>query len=280
MLSEKGDAPNVLVMSATPIPRTLSLILYGDLDISIVDELPPGRTPVATRIVPEAKRADMYGFLRREVEKGRQVYFVCPLVEESEAVEALPAEAVYEDLRANRLPDLRIELVHGRMKPADKDAALERFRTGEADVLVSTTVIEVGVNVPNATVMVIENAERFGLAQLHQLRGRVGRGTEASWCFLMAEPNARLRFLASTTDGFKIAQKDMELRGPGELFGTRQSGALSAGLGSLAGDAELLKLTHDEARDLMADPDTPEAKAVIELAKDRFAERLRDVAVN
>ena len=280
LLSEKGDAPNVLVMSATPIPRTLSLILYGDLDISIVDELPPGRTPVATRIVPEAKRDDMYGFLRGEVKKGRQVYFVCPLVEESEAVEALPAEAVYEDLRTNRLPDLRIELVHGRMKPADKDAALERFRTGEADVLVSTTVIEVGVNVPNATVMVIENAERFGLAQLHQLRGRVGRGAHQSWCFLMAEPNPRLKFLASTTDGFKIAQKDMELRGPGELFGTRQSGTLTAGIGSLAGDAELLKLSHDEARDLMADPEAPDSCAVIALAKERFAERLKDVAVN
>ena len=279
-LSEKGDAPNVLVMSATPIPRTLSLILYGDLDISIVNELPPGRTPVATRIVPEARREDMYDFLRREVAKGRQVYFVCPLVEESEAVEALPAEAVYEDLRTNKLPELRIELVHGRMKAADKDAALERFRTGEADVLVSTTVIEVGVNVPNATVMVIENAERFGLAQLHQLRGRVGRGTEESWCFLMAEPNTRLRFLRSTTDGFKIAEKDMELRGPGELFGTRQSGTLTAGIGALAGDTELLKLTHDEAKNLMDSPDEADARAVIALAKERFADKLRDVAVN
>ena len=279
-LSEKGDAPNVLVMSATPIPRTLSLILYGDLDISIVDELPPGRTPVATRIVPESKRPGLYDFLRREVAKGRQAYFVCPLVEESEVVEALPAEAVYEDLRTNKLPELRIELVHGKMRPADKDAALERFRTGEADILVSTTVIEVGVNVPNATVMVIENAERFGLAQLHQLRGRVGRGSEASWCFLMAEPNPRLRFLCSTTDGFKIAQKDMELRGPGELFGTRQSGTLSAGIGALAGDTELLKLTHDEAKRLMADPDAPDSRAVIALARDRFADKLRDVAVN
>ncbi|MDO4867798.1 MAG: ATP-dependent DNA helicase RecG [Clostridia bacterium] len=279
-LGEKGDAPNVLVMSATPIPRTLSLILYGDLDISIVDELPPGRTPVQTRIVPEAKREGLYGFLREEVKKGRQVYFVCPLVEESEAVEALPAEVVYEDLRTKHLADLRIELVHGRMKPADKDAALERFRTGEADVLVSTTVIEVGVNVPNATVMVIENAERFGLAQLHQLRGRVGRGTEASWCFLMAEPNPRLKFLASTTDGFKVAQKDMELRGPGELFGTRQSGTLTAGIGSLAGDTELLKLTHDEARDLMRDASGEEARAVIALARDRFADKLQSVAVN
>ncbi len=279
-LSEKGDAPNVLVMSATPIPRTLSLILYGDLDISIVDELPPGRTPVATRIVPESKRPGLYDFLRREVAKGRQAYFVCPLVEESEAVEALPAEVVYEDLRTNRLPELAIELVHGRMKSADKDAALERFRTGEADVLVSTTVIEVGVNVPNATVMVIENAERFGLAQLHQLRGRVGRGTEESWCFLMAEPNPRLKFLCATTDGFKIAQKDMELRGPGELFGTRQSGTLTAGIGALAGDAELLKLSHDEAKALMAAPDEPDSRAVVALARERFADKLRDVAVN
>ncbi len=279
-LSEKGDAPNVLVMSATPIPRTLSLILYGDLDISIVDELPPGRTPVATRIVPESKRPGLYDFLRKEVAKGRQAYFVCPLVEESEAVEALPAEVVYEDLRTNRLPELNIELVHGRMKAADKDAALERFRTGQADILVSTTVIEVGVNVPNATVMVIENAERFGLAQLHQLRGRVGRGSEASWCFLMSEPTARLRFLTSTTDGFLIAQKDMELRGPGELFGTRQSGTLTAGIGALAGNTELLKLSHDEAAFLMADPESPDARAVIALAKERFADKLRDVAIN
>ena len=280
LLSEKGDAPNVLVMSATPIPRTLSLILYGDLDISIVDELPPGRTPVATRIVPEKKREGLYGFLRQEVAKGRQVYVVCPLVEESEAVEALPAEVVYEDLRTNRLPDLRIELVHGRMKPADKDAALERFRTGEADVLVSTTVIEVGVNVPNATVMVIENAERFGLAQLHQLRGRVGRGAHESWCFLMSEPNQRLRFLASTTDGFKIAQKDMELRGPGELFGTRQSGTLTAGIDTLASDTELLKITHDEAHEILNTPTDRDSQTVIQLARERFADRLKDVAVN
>ncbi|MBR1560378.1 MAG: DNA helicase RecG, partial [Clostridia bacterium] len=280
MLSEKGDQPNVLVMSATPIPRTLSLILYGDLDISIVDELPPGRTPVQTRIVPEARREGLYGFLRDEVRKGRQVYFVCPLVEESEAVEATPAEVVYEELRTKKLPDLRVELVHGRMKPADKDAALEKFRAGEADVLVSTTVIEVGVNVPNATVMVIENAERFGLAQLHQLRGRVGRGAHESWCFLMAEPNPRLKFMCSTNDGFKVAQKDMELRGPGELFGTRQSGTLTAGVGALAADTELLKLTHDEAHALMRDPDSPDARTVIVLARERFADKLADVGVN
>jgi len=245
-----------------------------------VDELPPGRTPVATRIVPEGKREDMYGFLRSEVRKGRQVYFVCPLVEESEAVDAVPAEVVYEELRTKHLSDLRIELVHGRMKAADKDAVLEKFHRGEADVLVSTTVIEVGVNVPNATVMVIENAERFGLAQLHQLRGRVGRGSYESWCFLMAEPNTRLKYLTSTNDGFKIAQKDMELRGPGELFGTRQSGALTSGMDALASDTEMLKLTHDEARIIMKTRSSEESLQVINLARERFADRLNDIAIN
>ena len=280
LLGEKGDSPNVLVMSATPIPRTLSLILYGDLDISIVDELPPGRTPVRTRIVPAEKRDDMYGFLRGEIEKGRQAYVVCPLVEESEAVEAVSAEQMYEELRGNKLKGVKVALVHGRQKPAEKDEVLEKFRLGEIDVLVSTTVIEVGVNVPNATVMIIENAERFGLAQLHQLRGRVGRGAHESWCFLMAEPNERLRMLTKTSDGFKIAQKDMELRGPGELFGYRQSGALDAGLGALAGDTELLKITHDEARRLLKNSDDDEARAVIEMAKVNFADKLCDIAMN
>ncbi len=280
LFSEKGGAPDVLVMSATPIPRTLSLILYGDLDISIVDELPPGRTPVRTRIVPEDKRQDMYGFLRAEVGKGRQVYVVCPLVEDSEAVEAVSAEAVYEALHKKHLKGLRVALAHGKQKNQEKDAALEAFRAGEIDVLVSTTVIEVGVNVPNATVMVIENAERFGLAQLHQLRGRVGRGAHESWCFLMAEPNERLRLLTQTNDGFRIAEKDMELRGPGELFGYRQSGAVDAGLSALAGDTALLKITHDEAREIVKNPDEPDARAVIALARETFRDRLDDVAMN
>ena len=279
-LGRKGCASNVLVMSATPIPRTLSLILYGDLDISIIDELPPGRKGVKTRIVPEDRREGMYGFLRSEVRKGRQVYVVCPLVEESEAVDALPAEQVYENLRTRDLSDLRIELVHGRMKSTDKDAVLERFRTGQADVLVSTTVIEVGVNVPNARVMVIENAERFGLAQLHQLRGRVGRGSDEAWCFLMAEPNERLKFLASTTDGFKIAQRDMELRGPGDLFGTRQSGTIVYGVGTMAGDTQLLKLVHDEARALLKNANDPDAQAVIRLAEVEYMQKFREAAIN
>ena len=279
-LSGKGDSPNVLVMSATPIPRTLSLILYGDLDISIVDELPPGRTPVRTNIVPEAKRQAMYGFLREEVKKGRQIYVVCPLIEENEALDATPAEVIYENLRTRDLSDLRVALVHGRLKAADKDAILSDFHAGKIDVLVSTTVIEVGVNVPNASVMVIENAERFGLAQLHQLRGRVGRGAAVSYCFLMAEPNERLRLMTKTNDGFVIAQKDMELRGPGEILGQRQSGVMALGAGALMSDTELLKETHDAARQLLTSPESDEARAVIGLAQRALGERLKDVAMN
>ena len=275
-LAEKGGAPNVLVMSATPIPRTLSLILYGDLDVSVIDELPPGRMPVNTRIVPESKREDMYGFLRREVRAGRQIYVVCPLIEESEAVDARPAEEIYEDLRTRALSDLRVELVHGRMRPADKDAVIAAFARGEVDVLVSTTVIEVGVNVPNASVMVIENAERFGLAQLHQLRGRVGRGGGQAWCFLMAAPNERLRTLTQTNDGFLVAQKDMELRGPGELLGTRQSGALFGG----AADLALLGEAHEAARALLRQSDGEEAQAAMRAAYERFRGRLEDTGLN
>ena len=280
ILSEKGDSPNVLVMSATPIPRTLSLILYGDLDISIIDELPPGRIPVKTRIVPDARREGMYGFLRSEITAGRQVYVVCPLVEESEAVEAVSAEQVYADLSSGALSEHRVALVHGKMKPDEKERALADFRDGVTDVLVSTTVIEVGVNVPNATVMVIENAERFGLAQLHQLRGRVGRGSAESWCFLMAEPNERLKLLTQTNDGFIIAQKDMEIRGPGEMFGSRQSGVMSHGIAALAMDTQMLKQTHDLARELLKTPESEESQAVMALAKEVFAEKMHTIALN
>ena len=278
-LGAKGQSPNVLVMSATPIPRTLALILYGDLDISVVDELPPGRTPVKTRVVPDEKREAMYGFIRKEAAIGRQAYVVCPLVEESEAIDAQNAQAVYEELRDRALQGLRVGLVHGRMKSAEKDAALDAFRRGEMDVLVSTTVIEVGVNVPNATVMVVENADRFGLAQLHQLRGRVGRGAAESWCFLMADSNEKLKTMTLTNDGFEIARKDMELRGPGEVLGYRQSGSASGGPWQMA-DGRLLKETHDEARSLLKRPNSEETLQVIELAKEALAERLRDVAMN
>ena len=240
-LENKGFSPHVLVMSATPIPRSLSLVLYGDLDISIVDELPPGRTPVLTRIVPEEKREGLYAFIRQEAAKGYQTYVVCPLVGEDapEGADVRSASQVQKELEEALAP-LRVGLVHGRMKKAEKEEVLERFYAGAMHVLVATTVIEVGVNVPRATVMVIEGAERFGLAQLHQLRGRVGRGAVQSWCFLMAEPNERLRTLVSTNDGFAVARKDLEIRGAGEFFGTRQSGQPQMPALMLTGDSRLL----------------------------------------
>ena len=228
-LQQKGRTedkyPHVLVMSATPIPRTLALILYGDLDISVIDELPKGRSPVKTRLVPESKRQDMYRFLQEEIKKGKQAYIVCPVVEENDDQQELhSAKALFESLKDNELKGLRIGLTWGTQNPSEKEKELQRFYKGSYDVLVSTTVIEVGVNNPNATIMIIENAERYGLSQLHQLRGRVGRGSSESWCFLFAEPSEKLRLFCSTNDGFVIAQKDLELRGPGDLIGTRQSG--------------------------------------------------------
>lgn len=248
MLEGKGCAPHVMVMSATPIPRSLSLVLYGDLDISIVDELPPGRTPVSTRIVPEEKRGDMYAFIRAEADKGRQAYVVCPLVGEDGAGEGMEelrsAKDVQKELQ-EALHPLSVGLVHGRMNKLDKEDVLQSFYAGEIDVLVATTVIEVGVNVPNASVMVIEAADRFGLAQLHQLRGRVGRGAAQSWCFMMAQPNDRLRTLVRTNDGFEVAQKDLELRGAGEFFGTRQHGQPQMPALMLTTDGRLLSSTRE-----------------------------------
>ena len=277
LLQEKGEQPNVLVMSATPIPRTLALILYGDLDISVVDEMPPGRTPVRTHIVPEAKRAAMYGFFAEQIKQGGQIYVVCPLVEESEAVDQVSAQERYAEL-TERFAQYNVGIVHGRMSAKDKDAALGAFSRGESQILVSTTVIEVGVNVPNANVMVIEGAESFGLAQLHQLRGRVGRGQRKSFCFLMGE-SERLRVLASTNDGFIIAQKDLELRGPGELLGARQHGAMDGRLAALAGDAMLLQEAHDAARELVSRRDD-EAARMIQDAKTRFQQKMQYFALN
>ena len=254
MLEEKGASPHVMVMSATPIPRSLSLVLYGDLDVSIVDELPPGRTPVRTRIVPEEKREGLYAFIRSEASRGFQTYVVCPLVGEDELddPDVRSAAQVHKELE-EALSPLRVALVHGRMKKQEKEETLSRFYAGEADVLVATTVIEVGVNVPRATVMVIEGAERFGLAQLHQLRGRVGRGAEESWCFMMAEPNERLKTLVSTNDGFVVAQKDLEIRGAGEFFGTRQSGQPQMPALMLAGDTRLLARAREAFVELARD---------------------------
>ena len=262
-----------MVMSATPIPRSLSLVLYGDLDISIVDELPPGRTPVATRIVSEEKRAGMYGFIRAQAAQGRQTYVVCPLVGEEgvEDAELRSASQVCEELRRELAP-LSVGLVHGKMKKQEKEDVLSEFYDGSLDVLVATTVIEVGVNVPNATVMVIEGAERFGLAQLHQLRGRVGRGSADSWCFLMGESNERLRTLVSTNDGFVVAQKDLEIRGPGEFFGARQSGQMQMPALMLSGDGRLLARTREAFIAIMREETFKEEReALLKAARLRHA---------
>ncbi|MDD3335579.1 MAG: ATP-dependent DNA helicase RecG [Eubacteriales bacterium] len=248
-------APHLLVMSATPIPRSLALILFGDLDLSLIDEMPPGRLAVKTRIVSEDKRADMYGFLRDQLHKGRQAYIVCPLVEESENADGLKsAKAHAAELAAGELNGFSLGLTYGTQPAADKQEALRAFTAGELQVLISTTVIEVGVNVPNATVMVVEDADRYGLAQLHQLRGRVGRGKEQSWCFLLSQPNERLRALSRTNDGFEIARADLELRGPGELLGTRQHGESSIPGGAAIGSMALLYEASQCAEELSQTP--------------------------
>lgn len=278
---QDGRVPHVLVMSATPIPRTLALILYGDLDLSVVDELPPGRTPVQTRLVPERKRDDMYAFVRREIAAGRQAYVVCPLVEESETLEDVrAAQSTWRELSEGPLRGIRVGLTWGGQPPQEKERVLREFSSGALDVLISTTVIEVGVNVPNASVMIIENAERFGLSQLHQLRGRVGRGSAASWCFLLADGSEKLRILTETNDGFAVARKDLELRGPGDLMGTRQSGeAFSDFL--LDGDVRLLDEAATCWRRLREDPALrDEADMVRASAREAMRDRIREIARN
>lgn len=269
-----GIAPHVMVMSATPIPRTLSLVLYGDLDISVVDEMPAGRASVQTRIVPEEKRQGLYAFIRAKAAEGQQTYVVCPLVDEDAQGEQglRSASQVYTELSHNLSP-LRVGLLHGRMGKQEKEDVLHAFYTGEMDVLVATTVIEVGVNVPNATVMVVENAERFGLAQLHQLRGRVGRGNKESWCFLMSEPSDRLRTLVATQDGFAVAQKDLELRGAGEFFGTKQHGEPRLPAVALAGDGKLLIRTREAFLQLMRDQSLEHQRRILMATAQKRYER-------
>jgi ATP-dependent DNA helicase RecG len=250
-LRQKGFNPHVLVMTATPIPRTLALTLYGDLDLSVIDELPPGRQVVKTKWLKPSQRDSAYAFLRRQVTEGRQAFIICPLVEESEAIEAKAAVAEYERLSEEVFPDLKLGLIHGRMKVEEKDEVMHRFRSGELDVLVSTPVVEVGIDVPNATVMLVESADRFGLSQLHQFRGRVGRGQEQSYCMLLSENPSevgreRLDIIGRIYDGFQLAEEDLRLRGPGEFFGTRQSGLPDLRLAKLS-DVALLELARDEA---------------------------------
>ena len=258
MLAEKAANPHLLVMSATPIPRTLGLLMYGDLDISILDELPPGRKPVKTRCITGKKRADLYGFLDREIGSGRQVYIVCPAIEDAGGSGLNAVKSYYEDIAKAYLPDRRVGLMHGKLKPKEKAEVMDDFKSGRLDALVSTTVIEVGVDVPNATVMVIENAERYGLSALHQLRGRVGRGAAESWCFLVSDNASesvqkRLKFLCSTSDGFAVAQYDLETRGPGDFFGSRQHGLPTLQIADLMNDTRTLHAAQSEAVALLAE---------------------------
>lgn len=254
--SQKGESPHVLVLTATPIPRTLALTIYGDLQLSALDEMPVGRKPIITRKLPERTRPKLEKFLAEQIELGRQVYVVCPLVEESEALDLISATQRAADLEA-KFAERRVALLHGRMKGPEKEAIMTAFHAGEIDILVATTVVEVGVNVPNASVMVIEGAERFGLAQLHQLRGRVGRGAEQSYCFLLSEnrSNRRLDILCQTEDGFRIAEEDLRLRGTGELLGTRQHGLAELRLADLARDGRLVEKAYQMAQKVLQNPE-------------------------
>ncbi|MEG2420165.1 MAG: ATP-dependent DNA helicase RecG [Oscillospiraceae bacterium] len=284
-LSAKGVCPHVLVMSATPIPRTLALIIYGDLDVSVIDELPPGRQPVETFLVGESKRQRMYGFAEKLVGEGRQVYIVCPAVEENpladpEGADLKAVTAYAQELQTKVFPGLRVGFVHGKMKPREKSAIMGEFCAGELDILVSTTVIEVGMDVANAAVMIVENADRFGLSQLHQLRGRVGRGGHQSYCILMSstrnpDTRARLSALCATTDGFKIAEEDLKLRGPGDFFGQRQHGLPALKLADLSGDMRVFDRAQQAAQSLLrGDPtlEQPEHQGVLARVRKLFGE--------
>ncbi|HEX5164629.1 MAG TPA: ATP-dependent DNA helicase RecG, partial [Thermomicrobiales bacterium] len=275
-LRGKGESPDLLVMTATPIPRTLALTLHGDLDVSTLDELPPGRQPIETYWASEAKRAGAYSFVREQVAQGRQAFIVFPLVEESEAIDARAAVAEHERLAAEVFPDLRLGLLHGRMKPAEKDAVMLAFRDREIDILVSTSVVEVGIDVPNATVMLIDGAERFGLSQLHQFRGRVGRGPEKSYCILLStdpsiESKQRLQAMVDSQDGFRLAQIDLDLRGPGDFLGKRQSGLPEMELASFADVRDLERARMAAERVLAEDPKLDSAKyALLKARVDAF----------
>lgn len=280
-LGAKGNHPHTLVMSATPIPRTLALIIYGDLDVSVIDELPPGRQKVDTFAVPQSYHPRVFSFIRKQIAQGRQAYIVCSLVGGPDVIpnEKKAVTEYSEKLQSEVFPDLRIGCVHGKMKPAEKEKVMAAFSAGELDILVSTTVIEVGVDVPNATVMVVEDADRFGLSQLHQLRGRVGRGSHKSYCILFSDARseqtrARLKVMTQTNDGFKIAQEDLELRGPGDFFGQRQHGLPSLKMANLQCDIEVMHQAHHAAEEMLrADPDleAPGHRLIAEKIRALFA---------
>jgi ATP-dependent DNA helicase RecG len=258
-LARKGVHPDVLVMTATPIPRTLALTVYGELDVSIIDELPPGRKPIVTKHVTADHVERVYSFLKKQIDEGRQAYVVYPVIEESETQAMKAAEKMHGHLSREVFPDVAVGLLHGRLSASEKEAAMEDFKQGRIKILVSTTVIEVGVDVSNATVMLIEQAERFGLAQLHQLRGRVGRGAGQSYCILVTErmndaARERIRTMVDTNDGFQIAEMDLKLRGPGEFFGTRQSGLPSLRVANILRDPEILEVARTAAQEFTERP--------------------------
>ncbi|HAK97182.1 MAG TPA: DNA helicase RecG, partial [Planctomycetes bacterium] len=272
MLAAKGSIPDILHMTATPIPRTLALTACGGMDISVIDELPPGRLPVKTSRVPPAKLPGLYEYIRAQAARGFQTYYVCPLIEESEKIDLSAVTRRFEELRAGPLAGLRAALIHGRMRAEEKDAVMRGFTAGALDVLFGTTVIEVGIDAPRATTMVIEDAARFGLTQLHQLRGRVGRSREQSWCFLLGksgtpEGRRRLEVLCATTDGFRIAEEDLALRGPGEIRGCRQAGLSDLRIADLPRDARLLAEARRDAAEILAADARLEAPSHARLAE-------------
>ncbi len=288
ILNQKGNSPDILVMTATPIPRTLALILYGDLDISIIDEMPPGRKPIETYAVGTSMIERVNKFVKKQLLEGRQAYIVCPLIEESDTLNVKAAEELYISFRDNVFKDFNVGLLHGKMKPQEKDNIMGQFKNKKIDVLISTTVIEVGVNVPNANIMVIYNAERFGLAQLHQLRGRVGRGEYQSYCILINGSNSRIsrermRILQKSNDGFYISEKDLELRGPGEFFGTKQHGLPDLKIANLFTDMDILKLAQEKAKEIL-DKDYLLVSEDHFLLRQRiihmFGDRLEDLILN
>jgi ATP-dependent DNA helicase RecG len=285
-IANKAEAPDVLVLSATPIPRSLALVLFGDMEVSVIDDLPPGRKPVKTRIVPYRKREDMYRYVAKKALAGEQTYVVCPLVEDSEDFQGISAEALFAELSKGALSGVPVELLHGRMAGAEKQAVLDRFREGSTKVLISTTVVEVGVDVPGATVMIVENARRFGLAQLHQLRGRVGRGKLPGECYLCLESeedeaNERLSALCETTNGFEIAMKDLTLRGPGALLGTAQSGVDELAALRQSDGMEALTTGRSIAKKVMEEEGLSSIRdALVTHVKALFEERMKDIALN
>ncbi|MEP6944638.1 MAG: ATP-dependent DNA helicase RecG [Acidobacteriota bacterium] len=283
-IKARGSNPDILVMTATPIPRSLAMTVYGDLDVSVLDELPPGRTPIKTVVVGEDQRHGVYKGIEREIKLGRQIYIVYPLIEESAKVDLKAATIMYEDISKRIFPQYTVGLLHGKMKPVDKEQVMKEFVAGRLDILVSTTVIEVGVDVPNASLMVIEHAERFGLSQLHQLRGRVGRGAEQSFCVLLTDfkktavAKERLGIMEATSDGFKIAEKDLEIRGQGEILGTRQSGIQNFRLGNIVRDLDILTLARQEAEDYLTKRRmSPETSAMVRIARSDKRIRLANV---